>query len=266
MSEKEVKTLILCGEGINCEDETQHAFGLAGAKAEKVLVYQVIKEPQMLDDYKIFVFPGGFAMADDLGAGKALAVDFENMADAFQKYIESGRLMLGICNGFQTMVKFGILPGFDKDYRTQRVTLTYNDSGMFEDRWVHLDINQESPCVFTQGIERIELPVRHREGKFCVGDNRKILTRLYNDNQIIAYYIDPKNPEGNAGYPWNPNGSEEGIAGICDPTGRVAALMPHPEGHIHRTNHPRWTREKLPEEGAGMQIFRNAVRYARDNP
>ena len=262
---RDVRSLVLCGHGINCEDETQYALRLAGAKADKVLVDQLIAEPGRLDDCEILAFPGGFSWADDLGAGKALAIEFKHkIGDSLERYIDSGRLMIGICNGFQMMIKLGFLPGFDGDYSTQRATLTYNDSGRFEDRWVRLETDPESPCVFTRGIAEIDLPVRHGEGKFYTGNDIDLLSRLSDNGQIVARYKDPERPWAKtAGYPWNPNGSEWDIAGICDPTGRVFGLMPHPEAYLHRVNHPRWTREELPEEGLGLQAFRNAVAYAR---
>ena len=159
------------------------------------------------------------------------------------------------------MVKMGLLPAFDRDYAAQEVTLTFNDSGRFEDRWVHLKANKSSKCLFTKGINSIYLPVRHGEGKF-VAKNPQVLARLKKNNHIVFQYVDREGTSG--GYPFNPNGSVDNIAGICDETGRVFGMMPHPEAFTHRTNHPAWTREELPEEGAGVAIFRNAVEYVRE--
>jgi phosphoribosylformylglycinamidine synthase len=146
----------------------------------------------------------------------------------------------------------------------QQTTITHNDSGKFEDRWTYLKVNTESPCIFTKGIERTYLPVRHGEGKFVCADT-DVLKKLKETNQVVINYINPQSGEPTIAYPDNPNGSQFGIAGVCDPTGRVFGLMPHPEAFLHRTNHPRWTREELPEEGDGLRMFRNAYEYVKGN-
>jgi phosphoribosylformylglycinamidine synthase subunit PurQ / glutaminase len=257
------KVLVLTGFGINCDIETQHAFKLAGAIAERVHINDLINGKERLSDYHILSFPGGFSFGDDIASGKVLANMIKyNIGEQIQEFIDSGKLILGICNGFQAMVKMGLLPGFDDDYTTQEVTLTYNDSGRFEDRWVHLKANKISKCMFTKGIENIYLPVRHGEGKF-VAKNPQVLEKLKRGNHIVFQYVDREGKS--AGYPHNPNGSVNNIAAICDKTGRVFGMMPHPEAFQHRTNHPGWTREELPEEGAGIAIFRNAVEYAIEN-
>jgi len=255
------KVLILYGYGINCDNETQYGFELSGAKAEKVHVNQLISGGKTLKDYQILAIPGGFSFGDDIGAGKVLATKIKsNLAEEFLEFTKAGRLIIGICNGFQVMVKLGILPGFDGDYNKQEITLTFNDSGRFEDRWVYLKINQKSPCVWTRGIESIYLPIRHGEGKF-VSRNEEIEERLIKQNQIVAQYTDEK---GNlSSYPFNPNGSELNVAGVCDETGRIFGLMPHPEGFLFPQNHPRWTREKI-EEGKGLKIFKNAVNFVKN--
>jgi phosphoribosylformylglycinamidine synthase len=185
-----------------------------------------------------------------------------NLGEDLERFIEGGNLVLGICNGFQVLAKLGLLPAFDGNYWNQTVSLTYNDSGRFEDRWVHLKVNPDTRCLFVKGIETLDLPVRHGEGKF-VTDNREILQRVLTGNQLVLTYTDS---QGNAPlYPDNPNGSMGDVAGICDPTGRIFGLMPHPEAYNHRTNHPLWTREELPEEGRGLAIFYNAVEFAREH-
>ena len=256
------KALILTGYGINCDIETQHAFKLAGADAERVHLTDLINGTRKLSEFHILAFPGGFSFGDDIASGKVLANMIKyNLGEQIQEFIDAEKLIIGICNGFQAMVKMGLLPAFDGDYTTQDVTLTFNDSGRFEDRWVHLLGNKNSKCVFTKGIENIYLPVRHGEGKF-VAKNPQALARLKKNNQVVFQYVDK---EGSlAGYPHNPNGSVDNIAAICDETGRVFGMMPHPEAFQHRTNHPAWTREELPEEGAGVAIFRNAVEYVRE--
>jgi len=257
------KVLVLTGYGINCDIETKYAFDLAGALAERIHLADLLNGSVKFSDYHILALPGGFSFGDDIASGKVLAnIIRYNLGDQLQEFIEDGKLIIGICNGFQAMVKMGLLPAFGGDYSRQDVTLTFNDSGRFENRWVHLNANTVSKCIFTRGIKNIYLPVRHGEGKFVV-KNPQVLERLKKNNHIVFRYVDI---DGNpAGYPQDPNGSIDNIAAICDETGRVFGMMPHPEAFQHKTNHPAWTREELPEEGAGMAIFRNAVDYAKKN-
>jgi len=256
------QVLILYGYGINCDNETQYGFELAGAEAIKVHLNQLINGEKKLKDYQILAIPGGFSFGDDIGAGKVLATKIKyNLAAEFSEFIKEGKLVIGICNGFQVLVKLGILPGFNQNYDRQDVTLTFNDSGRFEDRWVYLKINQKSPCIWTKGIERLYLPVRHGEGKFILR-NKEIREKLIKHNLVVAQYIDDK---GNlAGYPFNPNGSELNIAGICNETGRIFSLMPHPEAFLFPQNHPRWSREKI-QEGEGLKVFNNGVKFVKNN-
>jgi phosphoribosylformylglycinamidine synthase len=260
----EPKALIITGYGLNCEDETEHVFQLAGAQPEKVHVSEIIAGDKKITDYQILAFIGGFCDGDHLGAGTVQASRFRHkLADDLAKFIDNGRLIIAICNGFQTAVKMGILPADDGDYRKKTATLTTNDSGIFEDRWVYLRVNTESPCIWTKSIERLYLPVRHGEGKFFTQDEF-LLDRLFDKNLFVCQYADP-DLKPTMEYPANPNGSLEAIAGICDPSGRIFGLMPHPEAYWSPYNHPSWTRlkieGKMPEEGEGVQIFRNAVRY-----
>ncbi|NIQ38478.1 MAG: phosphoribosylformylglycinamidine synthase subunit PurQ [Proteobacteria bacterium] len=271
---KTVRCIVVTGYGINCEREMAHACRLAGADVVDIVhISELIHGQTRLDDYDFLNLPGGFLDGDDLGAAKACAnrlrytrieTTGERFYDQVLRFIGQGKLILGVCNGFQVMVKSGMLPGFDGDYETQKVTLTFNDSGRFEDRWVYLKINQDSPCVFTQGMEGVYLPVRHGEGKFLPGDDR-MLEHMAKKGLIVAQYTDRDFREPTMEYPLNPNGSVEAVAGVCDETGRLMGLMPHPEAYTHATNHPRWTREKLDEEGAGVAIFRNAIEYIRKN-
>jgi len=250
-----VKTLILRAPGTNCDVETAFAFQQAGAVAELVHVNKLIRGEQRLADYQIMVIPGGFTYGDDIAAGKVLANELRLKLGAdIQRFIENGGLILGICNGFQVLVKAGILP-WVSDGGSPPLTLAINDSGKFECRWVHLGVNKEKPCVFTQGIDSMYLPVAHAEGKVVA--DPKVLPEL----NTVLYYTDE---QGNtdAGYPYNPNGSVGNIAGICDASGRVFALMPHPERHIRGTQHPQWTRQGAKEQGDGFQIFLNAVKWA----
>jgi len=271
---KTVRSIVITGYGINCEREMAHACRLAGAEVVDIVhMSELIHGEKRLDDYQFLNLPGGFLDGDDLGAAKAGAnrlrytrvkTTGERLYDQILRFISQGKLILGVCNGCQLMVKSGMLPGFDGDYEAQHVTITFNDSGRFEDRWVYLKINQKSPCVFTRDIEGVYLPVRHGEGKFIPGDNGT-LQRLKQRGLIVAQYTDPDFRGPTMEYPLNPNGSVEAVAGICDETGRLMGLMPHPEAYTHMTNHPRWTRETLPEEGAGVAFFRNAVEYIRKN-
>jgi len=259
---KKPKVLVLTGYGINCDYETEFAFNMdsVGGDAWRVHINDLIDGRDSLDNYHILAFPGGFSFGDDIAAGKVLALKFEyGLGKQIEKFISDGKLIIGICNGFQSIAKMKILPRLDGSDR-QDVTLTFNDSGRFEDRWVHLKVNPGSPCVFTRGIERLYLPVRHGEGKF-VPASESIRRQLRTNQQVVVQYCD-SGEATNCPYPDNPNGSVDSIAGICDPSGRIFGLMPHPEGYLFRTQHPRWTREDLPDEGLGVAVFRNAVRFA----
>ncbi len=270
---EKTKAIVISGNGTNCEMEMAHGCKLGGFdQVDIVHISELIYGERKLNDYHFLNLAGGFLDGDDLGAAKANANRIkhalvkdtkERLFDHILQFIEKGGLILGVCNGFQLMVKLGLLPGFSKDYDVQCVTLTFNDSGRFEDRWVYLKTNQESPCVFTRGVEEIYLPVRHGEGKFVVKDEG-VLERLHACSQVVMYYTRDDYKEQTYDYPFNPNGSIDGIAGICDESGRLFGIMPHPEGYLHRTNHPRWTRECLPEEGVGVKIFRNAAEYVRE--
>ncbi|MBW2040194.1 MAG: phosphoribosylformylglycinamidine synthase subunit PurQ [Deltaproteobacteria bacterium] len=266
--------IVLAGNGINCEYETAYACKLGGAdRVDIVHINELLWGERSLDDYHLFCLPGGFLDGDDLGAAKACANRFrhakvattgERFWDQMMRFIQKGRLILGICNGFQLMAKLGLVPALGGGYGEQTVTLTFNDSGRFEDRWIHLKVNSHSPCVFTKGLEKVYLPIRHGEGKFLPAST-SIMGQLKEKGLTCLYYTDERYQGSTTKYPLNPNGSVEGVAGICDETGRLCGLMPHPEAYVHRTHHPRWTREELPEEGAGVAFFRNAVEYIRGN-
>ena len=249
------RTLILRAQGTNCDIETSYAFQQAGAETTLVHVNQLIHREERLADYQIMVIPGGFTYGDDLSAGKILANELRlKLGEEMSRFIEGGGLILGICNGFQVMVKAGILPGPVVRGEASRLTLSTNDSARFECRWVHLWVNRKSPCVFTKGMESLYLPVAHGEGKVIVEGG------ALPEANVALYYTDE---DGNrdAGYPYNPNGSAGSIAGTCDDSGRVFALMPHPERHIRGTQHPHWTRLGARKRGDGIQIFLNAVSW-----
>ncbi|MFZ2950095.1 MAG: phosphoribosylformylglycinamidine synthase subunit PurQ, partial [Desulfuromonadaceae bacterium] len=189
----------------------------------------------------------------------------EKLVDQFTRFIADGKLILGVCNGFQLMVKMGMLPGFDGEYLHQTATLTHNDCGRFQDRWTYLKVDSHSPSIFTRGIDRgIYLPVRHGEGKFLC-DSDTTLARIADDHLAVLQYSDAGYTGATMEFPANPNGSTDAIASLCDPTGRLMGLMPHPEAFVHYTQHPRWTREELPEEGDGLILYKNAVAYVRKN-
>ena len=250
-----VRTLILRAPGTNCDVETAFAFEQAGAVASLVHISQLISNAKQLKDYQIMVIPGGFTYGDDLGAGKVLANEIRlKLGQDIERFTENGGLILGICNGFQVLVKTGILPGILPTSKPP-LTLTTNDSGRFECRWVSLGVNRESRCVFTRGIERLYLPVAHGEGKVVA--DPEVLPKL----DVALYYTDEQGDK--ASYPYNPNGSVENIAGICDASGRIFALMPHPERFIRGSQHPRWQSEDTKEWGDGFLIFTNAVKWAQ---
>jgi phosphoribosylformylglycinamidine synthase subunit PurQ / glutaminase len=251
-----VKALVIRAPGTNCDGEAVFAFELAGAVAERVHVNQLVRKEVKLSDYHVLVVPGGFSYGDDIASGKVFANEISlKLGEQINRFVDDGRLIIGICNGFQILMKAGLLPRLKKD-EPQRVTLTNNDSGKFECRWVHLNVNPDSPCIFTKGMESMYIPAAHGEGR-VTGDMAAISTK----NEVV-YYVDD-NGNSNPGYPWNPNGSERDIAGICDDSGRIFALMPHPERHVLGTQHPQWTRFGVKKYGDGFPIFQNAVKYAR---
>jgi len=265
---RKVKAIVLTGNGTNCEMEMAHACKLAGADVVDIVhLSELLYGEKRLADYSFLNLPGGFLDGDDLGSAKAgsnrflharIAGHQEILFADLLDFISAGKLILGVCNGFQLMVKLGLLPALAGNYKAQSTTLTYNDSGRFEDRWVYLKANALSPCVFTKGLDVVYYPVRHGEGKF-VPQSTKILDEIEKKNLLALQYSNADG-ETTMEYPANPNGS---IQGICNETGRLFGLMPHPEAYLHRTNHPRWTRETLPEEGQGIAIFRNAVEFIR---
>ena len=251
-----VRTLIIRAPGTNCDAETTFAFQQAGAVVDSVHVNQLIRHEQHLSDYQILVIPGGFTYGDDISAGKVLANELRlKLGEDILKFIEDGGLILGICNGFQVLVKAGILPELANG-GLPLLTVAANDSGKFECRWVYLRVNKESPCIFTKGIDSLYLPVAHGEGKVVA--DPEVLPEL----NVVVYYADEQG-DNKAGYPYNPNGSVGNIAGICDSSGRIFAIMPHPERHIRGTQHPQWTRHGAKEYGEGFQVFLNAVKWAQ---
>ncbi len=311
-----VKACVVTGFGINCDEELALAFSLAGAAAERVHVGDLIADPRRLGAYRIIAFPGGFSFGDHLGSGKVFALLFKrNLGDALGEFVAGGGLVIGICNGFQVLVKMGLLPNLAGDFG-QEVSLIHNDSGKYEDRWVRLSFAEQSPCVWTRGLDYMDAPVRHGEGKF-VTRSPQILAALEAGGLAAARYVsrnggayashratalarqargarreggceaDSESPMrapplgrlqtpsgrpwprgGPAAYPDNPNGSVADIAGLCDRTGRIFGLMPHPEAFLFKVNHPDWNRGIIGSEGgepygSGLAIFRAGVAAAR---
>jgi len=249
-----VKTLILRAPGTNCDEETTFAFEQAGSAVDSAHINRLVAGDTSLSGYQILVIPGGFTYGDDISGGKILANELKlKLGGDIQRFVERGGLILGICNGFQVLVKAGILPPVENG---QRLTLSGNDSNRFECRWVYLQINRESPCIFTKGISAMYLPIAHGEGKITA--EKETLETL----NVVARYADAKG-DIKTGYPYNPNGSADNIAGICDATGRIFSLMPHPERFIRWTQHPRWTRETPRQHGDGLAIFLNAVDWVK---
>lgn len=258
-----VHAVVLRAAGINCDLETQHALELAGAAVQRIHINRLKENPALLDGFQILVLPGGFSYGDDVAAGRILANQIlHHLRDAMRTFLEKGKLILGICNGFQVLIKTGLLPGFNGGGQTS-FTLTDNDSGRFEDRWVYLQPGTDR-CVFLDPGRRIYLPIAHGEGKLVAKD-AAALEQVRQGGYAAFRYVDAA---GNPGpFPINPNGSVDDIAALTDSTGRILGLMPHPERFVRWTQHPHWTRLKINEQEPtdGMMIFTNAVRYIREH-
>jgi len=254
------KACVLRSAGTNCDRETATAFKLAGGAPELVHINSLVRGAKSLNDFQILAFPGGFSYGDDVASGKIFANELRfKLAEPLREFIRAGKLIIGICNGFQILVKSGLLPGGAE--LKQTTSLIINDSGKYEDRWVYLKLGGR--CVWTKGIKNIiYLPVGHGEGKFLAQD-KAALKKLKDNGQVVFQYCGTNGKL--SGYPDNPNGSTENIAGICDKTGRILGLMPHPERHMFTTQHPRNWNLKSKKEGDGLQIFKNGVKYVRDN-
>jgi len=254
------QVLILRAPGTNCDEETAFAFEQAGAKAQRVHINRLLEEPGLADQSQILCIPGGFSYGDDVAAGRILANQIRHhLADALHRFHAADKLILGICNGFQVLIKSGVLLA-DDPQEGPPATLAWNDSGRYEDRWVRLGV-EGAKSVFLRGIEALDLPVAHAEGKF-VTRSADVLQRLAGQGQLALRYRRLDGGQSDSvHYPDNPNGSMGNVAGVCDETGRVLGLMPHPERYIDATQHPRWTRGHAHQPGDGLRLFRNAVEY-----
>lgn len=262
-----VKTIILRTAGTNCDKETAFAFKKAGSETDLVHINELVRREKQLKDYHILAIPGGFTYGDDISSGKILANELKfKLENDIRKFTREGKLVIGICNGFQVLVKAALLPNISGTFENIESTLTLNDSNKFEDRWIHLQRPRSSKCVWTKGIDNvIELPIAHGEGKFIPID-KNILNTMKKEGLIVFEYV-TGNGRPAKGYPDNPNGSTDNIAGICDQTGRVFGLMPHPERHIDNYQHPCWTRKNVKNKekntGDGFDIFKNGVEFAK---
>ena len=252
------RVLVLRAPGTNCDVETKFAFDQAGASADRVHVNRLRDNPALINDYQILCIAGGFSYGDDIAAGRILGGQLQHdLGEVIKEFHSQEKLILGICNGFQVLIKSGIL--IKDDQNGPQATLAWNDSGRFVDRWVHLKVEGEK-CVFLRGIDRMFLPMAHAEGKFVTRDS-DVLGSLDQSDRLCIRYCSADGSEA-SGFPENPNGSISNVAGCCDETGRVFGLMPHPERFLDPTNHPNWTRMSvLPEEGEGCAVFRNAVEF-----
>lgn len=254
-----VRVIVLRAAGTNCDKETRFAFEQAGAVADLVHINRLRESPHLLGDYQILVFPGGFSFGDDISAGKIFAVRLRHeVGEQLSEFVQRDRLVLGICNGFQILVKTGLLPRPQLNGQfSQTVTLCDNDTGRFEDRWVWLK-SFSNKCAFIESGQMIRLPIAHGEGKFVPRDEQ-VLQELKANDQIVFRYVDER---GNPGpFPINPNGSIDDIAGICDTSGRIFGLMPHPERNIDPTHDPIGSTSGQGEKVRGTKIFERAVAY-----
>ena len=274
------KVAVLFGFGINCDHETAAVFDMVGGHSTRVHLNSFISGADDLANYDILAVPGGFSFGDHLGSGRLMGNRMRfSLREELTKFIGAGKPIIGICNGFQVLVKTGLLPGPEGEVPDfiQRASLPLIDSGRYEDRWVTLEFNQHSNCIWTKGMTQIDCPVRHGEGKYVMPD-RENLTKLAANNQITVRYIDPNDTNASIDkdtvlpFPISPNGSMMNIAGISDSTGLVFGLMPHPEAIYAQWLHPDFTRGTAPTidsdidwEGQGLQIFRNAVEYVMAN-
>jgi phosphoribosylformylglycinamidine synthase subunit PurQ / glutaminase len=266
------KALVLYGYGLNCDYETAYALSVAGADAVRVHTTDLLENPQILWDYHLMVVTGGFSWGDEHGAGVILALRLKlALGSALAEFIAAGRLVIGICNGFQVLINLGLLPGLPGRADARLAALIPNDCGNFRDAWVNLKV-LPSKCVFTQGLDTLELSIRHGEGKFYA--EGPVLAELADRGQITLKYVTPSGKAAMGRFPHNPNGSLMDIAGICDASGRVLGLMPHPEAYVSCFQHPAWTRDKessrrrgepySDEAGAGLALFQNAVNYLQN--
>jgi len=258
------KTLILRTAGTNCDGETAYAFERAGATSEFLHINRLLERPALIHDYQLLAFPGGFSYGDDIAAGKILANQItHHLRDVLKAFVEAGKPVIGVCNGFQVLVKTDLLPGPLAGKTGQTATLTNNDCGRFVDRWIRV-APRSNKCIWTSGLEPTDLPIAHGEGKF-VPVNDEVRQALWDQDQVALVYVKADDSPANGHSPDNPNGSVDDIAGVCDASGLVFGLMPHPERYVEPFQHPAWTRQNpLPSVGRGLRVFENAVRHVTE--
>jgi phosphoribosylformylglycinamidine synthase subunit PurQ / glutaminase len=252
-----VRALVLTGDGLNCEAETAKGFEMVGAIPSILHLGEVLERPKLLGDFQILALVGGFSHGDHLGAGNVLAQRLGlYLGEALEDFIQAGKPLIGICNGFQALVRLGVLPGLDTGEGAigePCASLMVNASGKFEDRWVDLKVQSDSGCLWTQGLKNLYLPVRHGEGRFVVKDD-ETWDQILSSKQIVLRYDS-----------LNPNGSLGDVAGLTNSKGNILGLMPHPEGYLYAWHHPLWFRRKessreIAETGQGLRLFENAVK------
>ena len=249
ISMKNVRTIIITGYGINADRELSEAFRLAGGSPESIHLSDILENPACLTGCDILAFPGGFSFGDHLGSGKVLAhLVKSRFKKELEAFVRDGKLIIGICNGFQILVKMGILPNFSGDF-TQEVSLIHNESGVFTDRWIPVRYNKANSSPWIQNLEPTHYPIRHGEGRFITA-SPEVAEKIRQKNLSALFYDGV-----------NPNGSEMDIAGITDETGRILGMMPHPEAFLFPENHPQWTRKAVSAEG--RKLFENAVQYCQ---
>jgi phosphoribosylformylglycinamidine synthase len=269
-----VRALVITGYGINCEEETNFALEMAGAESRIIHINDLIENKKLMDQVNILAFPGGFSYGDDTGSGKAFANKVKNnIFDQIRSFIDKGGLVIGICNGFQVLVGLGLLPALDKQYGKTEVALIHNNQARFECRWTKIKV-QSKKCVFTKGVDLLDIPIAHGEGKFYA--DKEVLKRLNSNDQVVFRYTGENGQPAKGEYPYNPNGALEDIAGICDETGRVLGMMPHPERSISYLSHPDFQQLKEEYKRKGkkppeiytpaLKIFENAVNYCKKQP
>jgi phosphoribosylformylglycinamidine synthase len=257
----QLRALILRAAGTNCDVETQYAWELAGARADRIHVRRLIDCPQILAEYQVLTIPGGFSYGDDIAAGRILAAQVgRHLLDAIHAFIDAGKLVLGICNGFQVLVQAGILPFRRPCEGPRQCTVTTNQPPGFQDRWVHLHCGSER-CVFLEPGRTYELPIAHGEGRVMFASEADLNAVVAGGQNVLTYGAPPAGTANAHGEPFNPNGSHADIAGLCDESGHVLGLMPHPERFMTWTQHPCWTSQPARAEGDGLALFRRAVRY-----
>ena len=262
------KALIITGYGINCEEETAKVFEMEGAESEIVHINDLIDGTKKMQDFQIMAFPGGFSYGDDTSSGNAMANKIKNnLNEEFLKFAREDKLIIGLCNGFQILVNLGLVPALNNAYGERKVALMHNAQARYECRWINLK-RTSGKCIWTRDIEMIHVPIAHGEGNFYT--DAETLNQIKSGDQIVFKYVREDGSPANNEFPFNPNGAMEDIAGICDPSGRILGMMPHPERFNCFVNEDGWQLKKetliregkpLPKEGKGLKLFRNAVEY-----